>query len=162
MKVEAIVAIESDIEITGITLMPIEEYAVYTENIPIISEWWWLRSPGWYPDYAAYVDYDGSIDCAGDSVTIEYNAVRPVLLGSFKDYKDIVEFEFADHSWIVLSKNMAICKDYINRRRFDGKTNNYASSEVKEFLEKWLREALENHAWCKSMPASDLQKGEEK
>ncbi len=52
--------------------------------------WWWLRSPGYYSNYAAYVDCIGSVSnrevngggyvsSNGDYVRRNYNAVRPVM-----------------------------------------------------------------------------------
>ena len=40
---------------------------------------WWLRSPGFKPDYAAYVYYDGSLCSSGDNVVDDVSAVRPAL-----------------------------------------------------------------------------------
>ena len=41
------------------------------------SGWWWLRSPGSYQDYAAFVDSDGSLD--GCNVDYVYEVVRPAF-----------------------------------------------------------------------------------
>ena len=41
--------------------------------------WWWLRSPGQFPKYAAYVDYYGSVFRIGDYVSPSEGAVRPAL-----------------------------------------------------------------------------------
>lgn len=41
--------------------------------------WWWLRSPGWFQDLAAYVDSVGDVDELGDFVDNDNNAVRPAL-----------------------------------------------------------------------------------
>lgn len=41
--------------------------------------WWWLRSPGYSQSYAAYVLYDGSLNCTGNFVNSDYDAVRPAL-----------------------------------------------------------------------------------
>ena len=41
--------------------------------------WWWLRSPGRDPKYAAYVYFDGSVDRCGTYVNYFNNAVRPAL-----------------------------------------------------------------------------------
>ena len=41
--------------------------------------YWWLRSPGFYPDYAAYVDYDGSINVIGNMVDLSNGCVRPAM-----------------------------------------------------------------------------------
>lgn len=41
--------------------------------------WWWLRSPGIYQNFAAYVDYDGSVHYNGIYVNPANGAVRPAL-----------------------------------------------------------------------------------
>ena len=41
--------------------------------------WWWLRSPGNLRNFAAYVDYGGSVSYLGDCVIIDNDAVRPAL-----------------------------------------------------------------------------------
>ena len=40
--------------------------------------WWWLRSPGFYQDRAAFVYYDGDVNEYGDYVYV-LRAVRPAL-----------------------------------------------------------------------------------
>ena len=40
---------------------------------------WWLRSPGRYAYYAAYVNFGGSVDDTGDYVDSPYIAVRPAF-----------------------------------------------------------------------------------
>ena len=41
--------------------------------------WWWVRSPGNYQNYAAFVDYDGDVLANGFGVAVDYGAVRPAL-----------------------------------------------------------------------------------
>ena len=41
--------------------------------------WWWLRSPGNYASYAAYVSNDGGVGAGGDDVNRVNNGVRPAL-----------------------------------------------------------------------------------
>lgn len=41
--------------------------------------WWWLRSPGYYQNYAAYVINDGSVNYNGYYVNYDIYAVRPAL-----------------------------------------------------------------------------------
>ncbi len=41
--------------------------------------WWWLRSPGGYQTYAAYVRGDGDVREYGEDVSYSYIAVRPAL-----------------------------------------------------------------------------------
>ena len=41
--------------------------------------WWWLRSPGFNPSYASFVDDDGAVSSYGGTVLININAIRPAL-----------------------------------------------------------------------------------
>ena len=43
------------------------------------GSWWWLRSPGFYPDYAACVDLDGEVNTYGGDVDNSSGGVRPAL-----------------------------------------------------------------------------------
>lgn len=141
MKVKGIktTEIEIDIEVNKITLLSIVEYQKYKEKIPRISNWWWLRSPGHGSYRVAFIDDIGCIDDFGNYTFCDKCTVRPVLLGTFGE---IAEFEFAGYEWIVLSENIAICKDYLTYMIFDEKSNDYEKSEVKRYLEKWLKDAL--------------------
>ena len=40
---------------------------------------WWLRSPGYYQNYAAFVFPDGVVNESGDLVDLDMIAVRPAL-----------------------------------------------------------------------------------
>jgi len=44
-----------------------------------VACWWWLRSPGWSNDRAAYVIFDGSIDVYGGRVYHNNGCLRPAL-----------------------------------------------------------------------------------
>lgn len=41
--------------------------------------WWWLRTPGNYPNIACEVYYDGYIDYLGHTVNFKNDGVRPVI-----------------------------------------------------------------------------------
>ena len=43
------------------------------------SGWWWLRSPGLYGNFAAYVNYGGNVYRSGDGVDDSSVAVRPAF-----------------------------------------------------------------------------------
>lgn len=43
------------------------------------SCWWWLRSRGNHSNYAAHVNYGGSVSYYGHNVTYDNDAVRPAL-----------------------------------------------------------------------------------
>jgi hypothetical protein len=56
--------------------------------------WWWLRSPGYTQDRAAYVDGDGHVFLSGNNVDYSEGGVRPALRvnlksgGSSNPYKE--------------------------------------------------------------------------
>ena len=50
----------------------------YTRN-GVPTCWWWLRSPGNFPNIAAYVDRDGSVDYRGMYVITDSACVRPAV-----------------------------------------------------------------------------------
>lgn len=41
--------------------------------------WWWLRSPGWWQNDAAYVDENGGVFATGDRVDYRFTTVRPAM-----------------------------------------------------------------------------------
>lgn len=59
--------------------------------------WWWLRSPGYDANYAAFVSYRGSVDYRGDDVNYSRNAVRPAL------HLDISSSDLWSYAGIVYS-----------------------------------------------------------
>lgn len=50
------------------------------------ATWWWLRSSGNTPGYAADVDYGGDVDSYGSDRFFSINAVRPTMWISLDDY----------------------------------------------------------------------------
>lgn len=59
------------------TALALKNGAFVTESNP--NCWWWLRSPGMYPDLTAFVYRDGSVDGYGDDVLNDRFCVRPAL-----------------------------------------------------------------------------------
>ena len=141
VKAQKHINFEADIRINSITLLSLDEYKKYSKKIPVIDHYWWLRSPGYYSNYAVLVNLYGAPLGFGDYVTIGCYAVRPALVG---DFKGVSEFEFASHTWIVLADNLAICKDYLFSSRFDADNNKYETSEVKARLNEWLKSNIES------------------
>ena len=62
-----------------VSLLSVEEYVKYEDVIPIINNWWWLRSPGDYRDFAASVNPDRVVYLNVDYVDNDDGAVRPVM-----------------------------------------------------------------------------------
>ena len=134
--------------VKGITLLSIEEHRKYKPIIPLIEDWWWLRSPGYYQNYVAFVDIFGDVCEYGNGVYID-NAVRPALklnleisdtLFWYKPEKLIgTKIEYGNYRWTVLDTSLGelyvLCDSIIARRRFDPESNNWATSELKQWLE---------------------------
>ena len=135
--------------IKRITLLSIEEYEKYKSVIPTTNYWWWLRSPGYYQNYAAYVSNGGDAIMRGYNINDAFGAVRPALKINlemtdnrfwYKPEKLIgSKIEYGQYTWTVLNANFGelyvLCDKCIARHCFDPESNNWATSELKQWLE---------------------------
>lgn len=117
-----------------ITLLTVEEYERYKPQIPIINDWWWLRSPGYDQIGAAYVGRDGDVDDYVD-VGSDDSAVRPVLKSEAINLPVGEKFISLGNRWVVIDDHVAISEDVITHRRYDKKSNDWETSELKAWLE---------------------------
>lgn len=129
-----------------IFLLSTEEYEKYKDKIPQISYWWWLRSRGHRPNGPAVVDYDGDIYLEGMSIRVKYGGVRPALRLSpdewaFEYLQD--RLNYCGITWIKIDSGLYISEVPITFRHFDEKDNNYATSEIRQFLLDWYTERNE-------------------
>ena len=125
-----------------IFLISIEEYEKYKKHIPYINSWWWLRSPGFYSNCAAHVVNDGSVSNYGNDVFLSNDAVRPALKISNPEFDPLkIGERFVKYSfpWIKIDNNLAIAEVLIAFRRFDKESNEYETSEIRQFLKDWLK-----------------------
>lgn len=148
MKVNKIIKTISkeELEITGATLLSIEEAEEYLRRVErAYNCWWWLRSPGDYYNYTANVYYYGDIYKNGHNVGYNNGYVRPALQiknlesSNFK-IDDI--FELGGFEFKIISDNLAwMYKQDIGQYVFNKdvkKGNDYETSDVKEFIDKWF------------------------
>lgn len=119
-----------------IFLLNEEEYAKYKNKIPLLDEWWWLRSPGISSDRAITVYEDGSIDAYGREIDYYYNAVRPAIKTPNLDENINIGsvITLNDFDFVVIDKDLAIAKEYISKEKFDKNSNDYKTSSVRKFL----------------------------
>lgn len=138
-----------DITIDKITLLSAEEYEQCKEHIPVLGEWWWLRSPGCYGDYAAYVGDNGGIYDIGSDVSDSYGSVRPVVVLRLNPESVNLQIgdklHFAGYSWTMIAPDMALCDEAVGRTCFRKdwrapNANDYEKSDVKVWLEKWAQD----------------------
>ena len=137
-----------ELDITGITLLSAEEAKEVPEDLRVIREWWWLRSPGYYAYRASLVTNDGYVDTDGHTVDDHDNAVRPALRVSNLNSVNLQigdEVALADHTWTVIPGGMALMNDIIGyypfRKDWQAEdANDYEKSDVKKYLEAWAKE----------------------
>ena len=122
-----------------ITLLSLEEYTKYKDIIPLIKDpWWWLKDS----DIEALVHGvcdDGSL-CG--SICNFNSGVRPALkihLSNSKNLKSGDKIRLGSKDFTVLSweesELFALCDEFIAIRKFDSCTNEWKSSELKQWLE---------------------------
>ena len=121
------------------TLLSKEEYELYKENIEELWDWWWLRTPGYKKGYACFVNKNGLVEDDGFVANPAIN-LRPALKVIMGPYNLGMSFQFAGLDWVCIGGGYALCTTEICKFPFskDGEQNNYADSDIKSFLEKWL------------------------
>ena len=132
-----------------ITLLTAEEYEQYKDRIPLVKDWWWLRSPGYSSSYAAFVYFDGSVDYYGDFVYSSFDAIRPALKSDILNLHIGESFIALGNRWVMIDDGVAISQDVITHRRFDLESNDWETSELKSWLTEWAKEgeAAETMKW---------------
>lgn len=132
-----------------ITLLTKEEYERYRSAIPVVDDSWWLRSPGYTRLRIAAVDNVGNVNEHGCYIDYTYATVRPALrldlepsdnLFWYKPERLIgTKIKYGNHQWTVLNLEpgsiYALCDTVVSSGRFDGKSNDWDTSELKQWLE---------------------------
>lgn len=135
------------IEEDKVFLLSTKEYEMYMSEIPYVKTWWWLRSPGIYSNYAAAVDYDGSVSYDGYYVNDDTDCVRPALRYStlkseISKSKEKNCFVWNETKWKIIDKEKEIAIAYmpISFDRFDDNSNDYEGSHIRKWLLDWSKE----------------------
>lgn len=125
-----------------ITLLTSAEYEKHKSIIPLInSDWWWLKD--------VYHKYRGSVHCVNDNGALDYyyrcyyfSGVRPVLkmdLANIKSLHPGEHIRIGSKSFTILSweadELVALCDEFIDTRRFNADSNEWETSELKQWLE---------------------------
>lgn len=148
MKVEKIVVETEELEITGATLLSVEEAEKLPKRYRKYPYLWWLRSPGTSRDSATDVYRDGSISILGNEVSNE-DAVRPALKIENLESSNLKigdVFVFGEKRFGIIDDNIALCLEDIGTCAFRNgwrakDANDYEKSDVKKFVDDWFKEA---------------------
>ena len=156
MKVDKIfeITIEEKLEFTGATLLSIEEAeALLTIEERAYDKRWWLRSPGYFSFSIANVYYVGNVNYYGYGVNYSNACVRPALQIKNLEYSTLEigdRFKMGDYEFKIISDNLAwMYKQDIGQYAFNKdyeKGNNYETSDVKKFIDKWFRLLMFNES----------------
>ena len=151
-----------------IFLLSVEEYRQYKKHIPHVNCNWWLRSPGYFGNYASFVFYVGYVNYDGFYVNSLDVAVRPALKienlesSNLKIGGRVMAYDFP---WIVIDDGLAIAEVPIAFRHFDEESNYYEKSEIRKFLKDWIKTQVStdsqihtNADWIRNMSKEQLAK----
>ena len=117
-------------------LLSIEEYEKYKEIIPKCKTCWWLRTPGYYSNYASCVLYNGNVNYNGNNVNYYYNGVRPALKSEI--FKEVgKKYSVGTFSFTCIDENLGIATVPISFNMFDDESNNYEKSYIRKWLIDW-------------------------
>lgn len=130
-----------------IFLLSVEEYERLKNAIPCMPDLWWLRSSyDGSSDDVHDVDNDGYAD-GGDDIGSEGIGVRPVInlnkvyyghSSYFTDFDGVKKVSALGATWVRLTADYYIAENPIAFRRFDSESNDYESSEIRQFLLSWF------------------------
>ena len=136
-----------------IFLLSIEEYEHYKNEIPHENCWWWLRSPGYGQNHAAFVDSGGSVYYFGSYVFFSTSAVRPALKYSNLEsqiikstiHKDRFIFHEFPFRIIDRENKIALAEVPITFDMFDKESNDYETSYIRRKLLAWFKTGVWDH-----------------
>ena len=150
MKVKKIIKNTLGFEITGATLLTIEEARKLPEILRKYDERWWLCSSGYNDSRATAVLDDGLVYSCSIFVDTFYIAVRPALIISNLESSGLKigdTFEFGDKEFEIVSSDKAFCLSDIGTSAFRNDweapdANDYEKSDVKKFIDKWFEKEI--------------------
>lgn len=122
-----------------ITVLTNEEYEKYNDlnRIPLVGNWWWLRSPGYNQRSATGVNSVGDVSHCGAGVYNDDGAVRPALKSEILNLSVGTMFTALGNTWIMIDDHFAISVDVVSHQKYDDDTNTWETSYLKSWLEKW-------------------------
>ncbi len=148
MKAEKIITYRetTDIEIEGIALLSMGDFASNVKFIPNIDcEYWLSSSVVNCPGYVSAVNRNGLI-CSSGFIAATKLGVRPVLSIQGKGLNPGDKIIVAGYTWTVLNNTAKmLCDTHIERRPYKEEYQKkegieYDKSDIKLFLEQWAKD----------------------
>ena len=149
MKAEKIIITKEqiNIDIKDIALLSIEEYEKCKDIIPKIKEYWWLRTPSYNSTgHVGYIDPNGNMNYKGGFSVFDQIGVRPILITNKNFSKNNLgnKIYFINYKWTIINSNILLWDDIIAQTYFHSDwlandANDYETSDIKKWLENWLK-----------------------
>ena len=139
MVIDKLIYQPIDVGDCTVTLLSKEEYLKNRELIPLAKEHWWLRSPGYVDNEAAFV-FGGSsdVDDLGYDVRDELG-IRPALkIEHCEQLKPGEKVEIKGLYFTALNDGLLLCDTVVAKDMFDEASNDYDWSHIKRWLESWV------------------------
>ena len=147
-NIKRIIAEESELEITGATLLTVEEAKKLPRRLRMYSRWWWLKTRGYLSCNATLVSQVGYINECGSDISFD-GAIRPALKISYLESSGLKigdTFEFDGKQFEIISDDKAFCLQDIGECYFNhfvegelGDFNDYEKSYIKNYVDDWFK-----------------------
>lgn len=124
--------------IKSVSLLSLDSFNDNKTLIPSIQAWWWLKTKGAYSNKAAYVFIDGDAYAEGYDVDKDRADVRPLIYIDpliAETLKAGQKVEIGKYTATVMIDRSCLLDECVCKHRFDEKSGNYESSEIKDFIE---------------------------
>lgn len=151
MKVTRLITteLEVDLDISGATLLTVEEAKKLPEGLRKYDGWWWLQSRGYGCRYVKIVYNEGDISDVGRIVDFDGGGVRPALIISnieSTNFKIGHTFLFGEKIFKIISKDRAFCLEDIGTCVFKkdwqaSDANDYEKSDIKKYVDEWFEKS---------------------
>lgn len=133
-----------------IFLPSVDEYKKYKDVIPVVGTSYWTRTPGEsnFKDIViSTIGPTGAINLDGHLINNSHPAVRPIIhlpKGTIEINAPIgARINLYNFPWVVIDKYLAIAEVPIGFEKFDDNWNDYLTSHIRNYLDRWLKERKE-------------------